>query len=118
MLRRALLLEDAPTCIRVALAELRRAGYDPIVHRRGVRGARAACLVRFELYLVDVQVWLTEGGGEGSGLAFARWLRELRPEARIVIWTGRDGLEETQGIGAAVVVKGDADGLRAAIGVG
>lgn len=114
-MKRALLLEDDLVCTIVARAALRAAGYT-IVEKTGVKGAKAACLARFDLYLVDGTVRATESGGEGSGLAFARWLRGLRPEARIVIWTGREGLaEEAQALGAAVVIKGDAEALRTAI---
>lgn len=114
-MRRALLLEDDPVCTIVARAALRAAGF-AVVEKTSEKGARGACLARFDLYLVDGTVRATESGGEGSGLAFARWLRELRPKARIVIWTGQEGLaEEAQALGATVVVKGDAEALRAAI---
>lgn len=114
-MKRALLLEDDLVCTIVARAALRAAGYT-VVEKTSEKGARGACLARFDLYLVDGTIRATESGGEGSGLAFARWLRELRPDARIVIWTGREGLdEEALAIGAAVVIKGDAEALRAAI---
>lgn len=115
-MRRALLLEDDPTCARVAQAELLRAGYSPIVHRTSERGARGACLIPFALCLVDASIRLTESGGVGSGLAFVQWLLGLRPGARVVLWSAADVSAEAHKLGAAFVMKGDREALRAAIG--
>lgn len=103
-MKRALLLEDGNTCAAAARAELVAHGFR-VVHQRSAKAAKAACLTRFALYLVDVSVPASERGGEGDGLAFVAWLRAREPAARVVVWSAQDHYVAARALGAMFIRK-------------
>lgn len=105
-MKRALLLEDGGTCAAAAHAVLASFGFR-VVHRRSAKAAKAACLARFALYLVDVGVPASESGGEGDGLAFVAWLRAREPAARVVVWSAENHEGVARKLGASFIRKDD-----------
>lgn len=103
-MKRALLLEDDAICAAVAGALLKAPGFD-VTRRRSAKAARAACVRRFALYLVDVGVPASESGGEGDGLAFVTWVRAREPSARVIVWSAADHSATARELGAAFVLK-------------
>lgn len=115
-MKRALLLEDSLTVAAVASKALRAAGY-AVVSCASTKGARAACLVRFDLYVLDVGVKATAIGGEGDGLEFARTILSSNPDARVVVWSAGNRRAEAEALGARFALKGESpvDSLLEAI---
>lgn len=103
-MKRALLLEDDAICAAVATGLLEAQGF-AVTRWRSAKAARAACVRRFALYLVDVGVPASESGGEGDGLAFVAWLRAREPSARVIVWSAADHGAAARELGAAFVLK-------------
>lgn len=116
-MKRALLLEDSLTVAAVASKALRAAGYT-VVSCASTKGARAACLTQFDLYVVDINVKATAIGGEGDGLAFARTILSSNPDVLVVVWSAGDRRAEAEALGARFALKGEApvEALLEAIG--